>query len=473
MANKTCCPRFLYSIALIFFCLLLNATADAQVKAGAPVSLASLVARFRTIAKLPCGQRDEATRVGEAIVSRFGRDRANFNTVQSVIQQLAVIEKQEAQCRTNLSNKSLLQLYEEFKTASTEACGEREQALRLGKEVIDRFSADQLNKIAIDYVKKQFSIIEAEEKVCREANSLEALFEDYKILRKAPCGDRSKAVSVGEQILTLHSEDPDNPEVITYVVNDVPKIKNDDRICQRSDRYNQAYKSADWLRFFAISKEIIEEEGDSPLALDVMLTLVRVGYTLTAYRRNDSYTAETFNFAKKALELIDSGVRTGTRWGVFEPFGTKDKAQAWLNYIAGYVSYFRLKENTKAIPFFYRATQYDSEFKFNAFVYQAVAIHYFEKEAVTPSSLTINDFIVKATSLGEIDDPGFTEEEAAKNRESGMLYRQLVNLYNMRYNLAPNENATDLTDYILKLINRPLIDTASSDTKDQTLKPIK
>src|SRR5262249_23639679 len=131
-------------------------------------------------------------------------------------------------------------------------------------------------------------------------------------------------------------------------------------------------------------------------------------------------------------------------------------------YTIGYISYFRFKEDKKAFPYFYKATQYNSEFKNDAFIYQAAAIHYFDQEAVMVSSLTINDFITKAVnSPFQLADSTNNRAEKAANIELSNLYKNLVNLYNLRYNLEPNENVTGLADYIQKLIERPLIDPSA------------
>ena len=101
------------------------------------------------------------------------------------------------------------------------------------------------------------------------------------------------------------------------------------------------------------------------------------------------------------------------------------------------------------------------EFKYDAFVYQAVAIYYFDQSAVTASSLTINDFITKANNPNLAGETSNFTETSAKNNEIAMLFKQLVNLYNLRYNLEDNENVNDLADYIQKIINRPLIDPSA------------
>ena len=369
-----------------------------------------------------------------------------------------------AYSQQNNPEKSLTILFEEFKTARKLVCGQRDEALRIGKEIIARFNDDELNKAVIEFVKKQIPIIDEQEKQCKSADSLKILYQDFKVASKSPCGQRSKAVSLGKQIFDLYNIDELNKEFLTLLQNEIWKIEKEDGICQRNALYDESYKTKQWTQFLAISKQILREEGDSPLALDIMLTFVSIGHKLTAYGKNNIYNDDVIVYAKRAIELIEEGKKTQSRWGIYESYNNRENALAWMNYIIGYISYFRLKENKKAIPYFYKATKYNNEFKYDAFVYQAVAIYYFDKEAVTASSLTINEFISRAIKISDslADGANNLTISSAKKDELATLYRQLVKLYNTRYNLAPNENVNSLGDYIERLINRRLIDPSAN-----------
>ncbi|HEY8561293.1 MAG TPA: hypothetical protein VIL74_13030 [Pyrinomonadaceae bacterium] len=459
MKKKAFCVRFFIFWVLLCFCAAVPAAAQTQQNSP------NLYEQFKVAELRPCGQRAEAVRLGKLILEQY---RLAENFEKSFKVRLSALDQEEARCSGKSIEKSIEILFEEFKQARKQPCGQRQDAVRMGREIIDLSKNVAINIDFVDYIQKETAKIEAADKNCQEANSLEKLLGNYRIARYQPCGNRSKAIQLGKQIIELHGDDLSDESPVKYVKKDVAKVETDDRICQRNNRYNQAYKTKNWREFFAVSKEIIAEEGDKPLALDVMLTFAAVGHRLTAYERGDAYNTETVSYAKKALELIGSGVRTQSRWGVFEPFGKMDKAQAWLNYIVGYISYFRLKENKKAIPYFYQSTKYASEFKYDAFVYQAVAIHYFERESVMASTLSINDFITRANNPAAFDEANASPEETGKNNEIVVLYKQLVNLYNLRYNLAPEENVTGLTDYIQKIISRPLVDTGATKVKTST-----
>lgn len=369
--------------------------------------------------------------------------------------------------QTDYSTRATVDLYADLDAAKKLPCGKRDEAITIAKVIIERFddgeSKNTSSKQVVDWAKKQIFVIQEEDSACKIENSLETLYENYKTAKKSPCGERNKAIVIGKRIIELSADDADNQAVIEFIRKDFPKIEEQDRKCERSSSYDRDYKNKNWRGFFAVSKEIITEEGDSRLALDVMLTLTAIGFDLAAYEKNNAYNSETVFYAKKALELIESGVRTQKSWGTFESYETKSKALGWLNYTIGYISYFRFKENKKAIPYFYQAAQYDMEFKNDAFIYQAVAIYYFDKEAVMASSLAVNDFIAKANTAANPFDDGFgaTAKETAKRNEITALYKKLVDLYNMRYNLEQGENVTGLADYVQKIINRPLVDPSA------------
>jgi hypothetical protein len=423
-----------------------------------------LLAAFKTALKQPCGQRSDAVRLAKFLFVKHSR-RELLEYKGYLETQIPILEKEEKECE---AANALEILFEDFKQARKLPCGRRDEALRIGREINEKFKNDELNREVVDYVKTATAQIEGTEKQCKAETALAVLLEDFRKALKLPCGERDNVRIIGKRLIELHGADEKNLEIISFVEKEMANNELQEYTCERNSLYHQYYKSKNWNGFFKLSKDLIENGGNKQFALDVMLTLVSVGYKRAAYDRTDIYNGDTLFYAKKALDLIEDGVKTQARWGILEPFETKDKALAWLNYTVGYISYFRQMEGKKAIPYFYKAAGYKSEFKYDAFVYQAVAIHYFEKNSLTISTFAINEFITKASNLGLTEGTEDSPEEEAKNKEIAILYKQLLNLYNLRYNLEPNENVTSLTDYILKLINRPLIDTAARKDKEST-----
>lgn len=466
--NRKSFRPFLIGITAFFaLCLFFSPKIFAQTQKETEKSWIDLIETFNRTRNLSCGQRAEAIRVGREIVQSYAKQTADYPFVNFVIKQIPYLEIEEERCKNNLPETNLAADWEKFKTATKAPCGQREQAVRLANYILVKHEKDEINREILDYLKKQTPKIEADDKVCRKEYSLENLLALFRTHLKAGCGKRVDALRTGKKILELHGADEANQEVILLVEKEIPKIEGQDYICQRNERYNEAYRLKNWRLFLAFSKQIIAEEGNTPLALDVMLTFAAVGQRLTAYEGENLYNADTVFYAKKALDLIESGTETQARWGIFEPFKSKENALGWLNYITGYISYFRLNEDKKAIPYFYEATRHRAEFKYDAFIYHAVAIHYFDRQASSISNLTINDFVFRANTLvnpiGELTGNSFGD--ASSENEIIALYKNLVNLYNLRYNLAANENPLDLANYIQILINKPLIDPSAGVKK--------
>lgn len=358
-------------------------------------------------------------------------------------------------------------LSKQFSEAAKAKCGKRAEAVRIGKLIVEKYAADKLNKTLIDYVRKETAMIEKEDKECNDPNSLFYLYDLFKTELKKKCGEREDAIRYGKLLLEKYAADPLNPNVIEYVRNRVEKVEKEDAACIRYSAYNRAYRNKNWASLFTVGKMIIDAEGDTPTALDVMIDLAQVGYDLAAYEETDAYNVETAGYAVRALELIEKGVSTNGCWGAFNCYKSREKTLGWLNYIVGYISYFRLDGDKKALPYFYKATQYQMEFKYDAFIYQAVAKYYFEQQAGMTSGLGINDFINRAQNLGNRNNEtgnNYTQE-TAEDDEIKLLYKQLVNLYNLRYNLEENENVTDLGAYIQILLDRPLLEPSKDKGK--------
>lgn len=212
------------------------------------------------------------------------------------------------------------------------------------------------------------------------------LFEKFKAEAKAKCGERAPAMATGKTLLEKYGpesvEGKDNPQVLEFVKKRMGVIEKEDPRCKLNDRYNKAYNAKDWPNFFAASKEVMTAEGDSPLGLDLLLTHVSVGYNRSAEDKIETYNAETVSYAKQALQKLQSGKTSQTgKYGVWEPFGSKDNAQTWMNYIIGWISYEKLNQKDKdSLSYLYKATQVGTEKKNDAQIYIRIGT-YFANEA--------------------------------------------------------------------------------------------
>jgi hypothetical protein len=206
------------------------------------------------------------------------------------------------------------------------------------------------------------------------------LYSKFKTAKALPCGQRDEAIKIGKEIIEKYGDDKDNKSVIDFVRQDIPKIEQADRICRRNNRYDNAYKSKNWNDFFLLSKEIIAEEGDTPLALDVILTLVSFGYDRAAVEKIDIYNSDTLNFAHLAIQRIEAGQKSKTaRWGVFVPFISKENALCWMNYIIGWQMYYKLNRKKEALVYLYKSTQIGSEKKNDISIYTNIGTYYLDE----------------------------------------------------------------------------------------------
>jgi hypothetical protein len=311
-----------------------------------------------------------------------------------------------------------------------------------------------------------------------EKRSLDVLFDRFKAARKCPCGERDDSLSLGKQIIKDYENDEINSEIIAYVKKQLSTIEKEDPICRDNERYNAAYQARDWNRFFTLSKEIIAKEGDSPLALDVMLTLVSVGYNRTAVDRFEMYSYDTFNFAKVALQKLEANQPSSRNYGVFEPFKTRDNARSWMNYIIGYYINRAAVDGSKkkeALAYFYKSTQFGTENKNDVSIYTNIGGYYYseamkldeeyrrlraanknKETAAAKAKLAL----AKGYSERAIDAFVRARQIATQNKASqkviDALNKNLNELYRYRYDIAPDKKPEGIEIYFEKLISQPM-----------------
>jgi hypothetical protein len=123
------------------------------------------------------------------------------------------------------------------------------------------------------------------------------------------------------------------------------------------------FKDKKYPEAFTLGKEILTDEPEN---LTVLIDLGYGGY-LAATAKNNSFKADAINYAKKALQLIDSG-KTVENW---YPFGNKDEALAYLNYSIGALTL--PQDPSSALSFLIKAAQFESDLKKLPFFYAYIA----------------------------------------------------------------------------------------------------
>ncbi len=123
------------------------------------------------------------------------------------------------------------------------------------------------------------------------------------------------------------------------------------------------FKDKKYPEAFTLGKEILTDEPEN---LTVLIDLGYGGY-LAATAKNNSFKADAINYAKKALQLIDSG-KTVENW---YPFGNKDEALAYLNYSIGALTL--PQDPSSALSYLIKAAQFESDLKKLPFFYAYIA----------------------------------------------------------------------------------------------------
>ena len=109
--------------------------------------------------------------------------------------------------------------------------------------------------------------------------------------------------------------------------------------------------------------------ADEPDYLRAQIDLGYAGY-LAASAKNETYNTQALGYARKAIQLIESG-KAPTDWA---PFKGKDDTLAYLNYAVGFLI---LKSTPdQAIDSLLKAASYDSEIKKTPSTYYFLAVAY-------------------------------------------------------------------------------------------------
>jgi hypothetical protein len=218
------------------------------------------------------------------------------------------------------------------------------------------------------------------------------------------------------------------------------------------------YKDMKYPEAYALGKEILVDEPDD---LKVMIDLGANGYLVAA---NPSLAAESVEYAKKALQALDSG-KTVEDW---TPLTGKDVAVAYLNYTIGAITL--QKDPGGALKNLIKAAQFETPLKKSPFTYAYIAGAYetgpYAKQSddyknmylgkdETPESklalANLNQLIdrmidgyARAVALAGTD-PKFTTQKALWNES-------LTNFYKFRN----NDQVTGLNELVAGILTKPL-----------------
>jgi len=197
----------------------------------------------------------------------------------------------------------------------------------------------------------------AQAKECNEENKA-AWYNTFLANFKGDPAQQKIAYDAAKTYLTTCPEDPED-KVASYMKNKfvVPYEKMTAGATVKK-QFEDAFKQKNYADQIKLGKQILETEPDSP-AIYIILGVTGLG--------DQSLLSESAQFAKKAIELIETGKP-------FAPYETKDKALAALNYT---IAKSHLKNApAEAIPYLLKAARYESDLKKSPLLYVDLAAAY-------------------------------------------------------------------------------------------------
>lgn len=272
------------------------------------------------------------------------------------------------------------------------------------------------------------------------------------------------------------------------------KKKYDDYIARKgkadlNNRFNNAVKDASKVNIdeaYSSGREIFAQNPD---LIDVPIVLASIGFdNAIATTPNDKYNNDAINNAKKVIQLIEAGKPSVTgNYGVFgynykssDPaIDSKNNTLGWMNYIIGYITYYRMNQKQQALPYLYKATQFNSTTKSNPEIYRTIGSLYvdefirLDKERVDKIAAAGNVDTDETKALlalqrGYADravDAYARAYKVASNDPKDKAYKDSLlarakELYAIRY----DNDMSGFDTYISGLMNKPFVDPTTAVT---------
>jgi hypothetical protein len=318
--------------------------------------------------------------------------------------------------------------------------------------------------------------------------------------------DKQKiALAAAKEYVEKYPEDKEQVDYFKAAIPTLEKGINDKEAADAGakkdaalfEKFNAANKAKNIPEIFTSGKEILAKQPDF---LDINLVLASAGFDQAVLPTPvDTYNNDTINSAKAAIQQIEANKPSATGdYGAINYIyrndkftDTKSNALGWMNYTIGYITYYRQgKDNAakkkEALPYFYKATQYNSFNKNNPFVYQTIGAWYLD-EAIKID--TKRKELIKAAGDKDTDETlamlaeqkgyadraidayarayKFAKDDPKQKKEyTDNLYSRLKELYTFRY-----EGKTEGIDqFVATVQNKPMPDptTAITPVKEET-----
>ncbi|MBC8029408.1 MAG: hypothetical protein H7Z16_04795 [Pyrinomonadaceae bacterium] len=196
------------------------------------------------------------------------------------------------------------------------------------------------------------------------AEAKNALYAKFLANRKGktaenPTGDQEVAYNTTKEYKALCPADQSAPA--EYMA----KWGASYEVESRKTQFLSAYDKKNYAEMMRLGKQVL---ADDPAYVRGYILLGIVGYLASA-GGNNSLSAESMPYAKKAIELIESG-KTPDDW---KPYAGKDDALAWLN---SSMAHYLNASPSEALPYLLKAARYEGLFKTNPLTYVSIAQAY-------------------------------------------------------------------------------------------------
>lgn len=186
----------------------------------------------------------------------------------------------------------------------------------------------------------------AQSKECSDENK-SAWYDTFLKARNGDGSQQKIAYDSAKQYLTSCPDD--SSDIAQYLKKWVTAYEKGNRKLQFED----AFIKKDYSKTAELGKQLL---ADDPNNVRVYMLIGYGGYLASA-ANNATMTPEAVDYAKKAIEMIDSG-KSPESWA---PFTSRDQALAWLNYSIGKAKLANAP--AEALPYLIKAARYDSELK--------------------------------------------------------------------------------------------------------------
>jgi len=262
--------------------------------------------------------------------------------------------------------------------------------------------------------------------------------------------DQAKAYELAKKYLACPSVAAEE-QITNYLKNFVTKYEKASRKDQVSDL---VYNKKDYAKAFELGKQILAEEPDN---LRVLIDLSNAGY---ASRKVETNNADTLAYAKKAIELIESG-KAPENW---TPYKSKDEALGYLYYTVGLLN--AQKNPAEGLTSVIKAAQFQGEISKLASTYAFIAGAYeagqyaklyadykakFEGKDESPESKLALENINQVVDR-MIDAYARAVALAGNDPQKAVWMESLTTWYKFRH----NQSDAGLTEMIASVMSKPL-----------------